>query len=83
MPIYEYVAAKAKRGCPYCADGFDLMQPADERPLKKCPRCGAPVRKVIAAPRVGGSKSKLDDRAKSAGFHKLKKLGDGNYEKKY
>jgi hypothetical protein len=41
------------------------------------------VRRVITAPAIGRSKSKLDDRAKSAGFTKLKRIGKGEYEKMY
>jgi hypothetical protein len=41
------------------------------------------VKKLISAPRVGASQSNFDDRAKASGFHKLKKLGKGEYEKQY
>jgi hypothetical protein len=41
------------------------------------------VVKVVSRPAVGGSSSGFDDRAKSAGFHKLKRLGKGEYEKQY
>lgn len=51
--------------------------------MLRCPRCGAPVEKQWSAPRVGHSVSNFDDRARSAGFHKLKKTGTGEYEKKY
>ncbi len=59
------------------------MQKLSDEPLKRCPDCGAPVEKQISAPSVGLSRSGLDDRAKNAGFHKLKKLGKGEYEKQY
>jgi hypothetical protein len=41
------------------------------------------VKKLISTPAIGGSQSGFDDRAKSSGFHKLKKLGTGEYEKLY
>jgi hypothetical protein len=41
------------------------------------------VARQISVPSVGGSKSGFDDRAKNAGFSKLKKLGSGEYEKQY
>jgi len=41
------------------------------------------VRKVVAAAAVGRSQAKLDDRAKAAGFSKLKRIGKGEYEKQY
>ena len=41
------------------------------------------LKKMISAPSVGASQSNFDDRAKNAGFHKLQKLGKGEYEKQY
>lgn len=43
MPIYEYE-------CQSCAHRFEVMQKFSDRPLKKCERCGGPVRKVLSAP---------------------------------
>ncbi len=83
MPIYEYKAINPKNSCSRCRKGFDLMQKISDEPLDRCPDCGAPVEKQISAPSVGSSKSGFDDRAKRAGFHKLKKLGKGEYEKQY
>jgi len=83
MPIYEYQARDAAKACPHCAHGFELLRRLSAPPLTACPECGAPVVKLISAPAVGGSKSGLDDRAKSAGFHKLQRTGKGEYEKKY
>lgn len=83
MPIYEYQAVEERRGCGHCAPGFEVMQRLADAPLAVCPQCGAPIRKLISAAAVGGSKSNFDDRAKTAGFHKLKRLGQGEYEKQY
>ncbi len=83
MPVYDYCAADPKHACPYCASGFEEVQSLSDPRLEKCPKCGAAVRKVIVAPAIGRSKSKLDDRAKSAGFTKLKRIGKGEYEKMY
>lgn len=84
MPIYEYAADDPEtRSCPKCKEGFDVIQKiADER-LTACPDCGAPVHRVISAPALGRSQTSLDDRAKNAGFTKLKRLGKGEYEKMY
>ena len=41
------------------------------------------MRKLISAPSVGASKSSFDNRAKAGGFSKLKRVGKGEYEKKY
>jgi putative FmdB family regulatory protein len=83
MPIYEYEAADEHQACDYCRTGFEVLQMLKEPALRVCPTCGAAVRKRISAPAVGGSKSGLDDRAKAAGFHKLQRLGKGEYERKY
>lgn len=83
MPVYDYVAAEEKRTCPYCANGFETVQSIHDAKLTACPKCGAPVRKCVVAPALGRSKSKLDDRAKAAGFKKLKRIGKGEYEKMY
>ena len=83
MPIYEYRAADPKHSCRHCADGFEVMQRISDARLETCPECGANVVRVISAPSLGSSKSSLDDRAKAAGFTKLKRLGKGEYEKQY
>jgi putative FmdB family regulatory protein len=83
MPIYEYKADSDEHSCSYCRDGFDIIQKISDAPLKECPKCGNAVSKQLSAPSVGASRSGLDDRAKNAGFHKLKKLGKGEYEKEY
>jgi len=83
MPVYDYEAASPEKGCPHCANGFETLQSIQDPRLTVCPQCGAPVRRVITAPAIGRSKSGLDDRAKAAGFTKLKRLGKGEYEKMY
>jgi len=83
MPIYEFQAADEKNSCDYCKDGFEqLMRISAPMPVK-CPRCGNPVLKKYSVPSVGSSKSGLNDRAKAAGFHQLKKIGKGEYEKTF
>ncbi len=84
MPIYEYMAKDAAaRSCPHCREGFALLQRLSDPPPAGCPACGAPVVKCISAPNVGASASGFDDRARTSGFHKLKKTGQGEYEKLY
>lgn len=83
MPTYQYEPADASRSCGRCAPQFDLVRRLSDPPLTHCPNCGAAVRKIVGAPSVGRSRSSLDDRAKSAGFTKLKRLGKGEYEKQY
>lgn len=83
MPIYEYAAKDDKNGCDRCRAGFDVLQKLSDDPLVACPDCGGKIVKIISAPNVGSSQTNFDDRAKGAGFHKLKKLGSGEYEKQY
>ena len=83
MPIYEYQAVDPAHSCPHCRRVFEVFARISDKPLKECPLCGEPVTKLISAPSVGKSQGDFDDRAKSAGFHKLKKLGKGEYEKQY
>jgi putative FmdB family regulatory protein len=83
VPFYEYEPKSRKRSCKHCKAGFEIMQRLAEEPLTKCPECGAPVRRVISSVSIGSSKSGLTQRAKDAGFHQLKKLGKGEYEKTF
>ena len=83
MPIYVYQAKDPAKGCAKCAAPFETIQSLREAPLAACPDCGAAVERVPTAAAVGFSPSNLDDRAKAAGFSKLKRLGHGEYEKQY
>jgi putative FmdB family regulatory protein len=83
MPTYEFEAVDPARSCAQCVAGFEAVQSIRDAPLSACPACGAAVRKRITAPAIGRSKSSLDQRAKAAGFQKLKKIGKGEYEKMY
>ncbi len=83
MPIREYQARDPARACDSCRSRFERIERLTEDPLQSCPSCGAALVRLISAPAVGSSQSGLDDRAKSAGFHKLKKTSKGEYEKLY
>jgi putative FmdB family regulatory protein len=48
MPIYEYQAIKSETSCRHCLNGFEALQQIKEKPLKKCPQCGHPVKKIIS-----------------------------------
>ena len=41
MPLYEY-------GCDHCGTITELMQKMSDAPLAECPKCGAPVRKLMS-----------------------------------
>ena len=49
MPIYEYKAI-GKTHCELCKDRFEVRQGINDEPLKKCPKCGAEVRKLFSLP---------------------------------
>lgn len=83
MPVYVYEARDENKSCQYCRDGFECQQRLSDAPLEHCPECGHGIRKAVVAIRVGRSVSALDDRAREAGFTKLKRLGKGEYEKQY
>jgi len=52
-----------------------------EDPLAKCPRCGAPVKKCPSLIGKGGVPTLSDGNLRDKGFTKLKRRGDGTYEK--
>lgn len=83
MPLREYQAQDLSKGCTVCRQPFEQLERMNQPPLDRCPHCGTPVTRLISAPVLGASRTGLDARAKSAGFHKLKKLGRGEYEKQY
>lgn len=83
MPIYTYEACDPSKGCAHCRAGFDVLQSLRAEPVTVCPSCGAPVERVIGVPNLGRSEAALDDRAKAAGFTKLKRIGSGEYERQY
>ena len=84
MPIYVYEAKDpAKAGCAKCRAGFEVRQSLAEAKLETCPDCRAPVMRVIQAPGLTHSKTDLHYRAKRAGFHTLKRVDKGAYEKLY
>ena len=83
MPLYVYEAVDPKNGCAKCRCGFEVSQSIKDDRLAACPRCGAKVLRVIQAPGLAHSKTDLHYRAKRAGFHSLKRVNKGEYEKMY
>ena len=82
MPIYEYVSEDPDQSCRVCARGFELRHPLDRSPLRGCPLCKRPVKKVISrinTPTVTKPLSVTD--AKKAGFTVLERRDQGVYEK--
>jgi len=83
MPLYVYEAKDPSKGCDRCRGGFEITQSLKDEKLTACPDCGAEIFRVIQAPGLGHSKTDLHYRAKRAGFHTLKKVNKGEYEKIY
>ena len=42
MPTYDYE-------CGSCGHRFEVFQSMSEEPIKRCPKCGKPVRRLIGA----------------------------------
>lgn len=83
MPLYVYEAVDAAKSCDKCRSGFEISQRLADPKLETCPDCGSPVLRVIQAPGLGHSQTDLHYRAKRAGFHTLKKVDNGTFEKLY
>ena len=83
MPLYVYEAREPERGCRHCRGGFEIVQRLADAHLTACPQCGAAVFRVMQPPGLTHSKTDLHYRAKRAGFHTLKKVERGEYEKLY
>jgi putative FmdB family regulatory protein len=45
VPLYEYE-------CDKCADRFEVIQKVDAKPLRRCPKCGGKVNRLISAPAI-------------------------------
>ena len=45
MPLYEYK-------CDKCGSVEEAIQKVDDMPLKKCSRCGGPLRKLMSSPAI-------------------------------
>ncbi len=77
MPLYEYELCEGD--CKVCGGRFTLRRPLSAPPLKLCPACKKPVRKVISS--FNSPKTLSVSDAKKAGFTVLKRVGKGEYER--
>ncbi|MGD8522441.1 MAG: zinc ribbon domain-containing protein [Desulfobacterales bacterium] len=75
MPVYEYEHMDAP-----CRLGqvFEVEQSINDRPLKKCPQCASPIKKIIS--RINISCPKSNSELRDLGFTKLVRRDDGVYE---
>ncbi len=83
MPVYVYEAKEPELGCAMCREEFEVTQSLKDERLTVCPKCGLPVYRVIQPAGLAHSKTDLHYRAKRAGFHTLKRVEKGEYEKLY
>jgi putative FmdB family regulatory protein len=49
MPIYEYKAVDGAH-CKLCKGKFEVRQGINDEPLKRCPECGAEIRRLFSRP---------------------------------
>jgi len=75
MPVYEYEHINHP-----CSIGgiFEVSQSLEDHPLRKCPQCGQPIKKLISL--VGLSVPRTNGELRDLGFTKLVKRDDGIYE---
>jgi putative FmdB family regulatory protein len=73
VPIYEYE-------CESCDKRFELIQKFSDKPVKKCPKCGGTVHKILSAPALvfKGTGWYVTDYASPERKRAQKADGDGN-----
>lgn len=88
MPTYVYRLdpESEAEGCAHCREHFEFVQRMSDDALTACPKCGAPIIRMIQAPMVGSqdlSKGPSEKRIREAGFTQFKRKGKGYYEKSF
>ncbi len=75
MPVYEYehIEKPCKQGAV-----IEVKQSIEDTPLKRCPQCGGPVRRIMSAPYINAPKT--NGELRDLGFTKLVRRDDGVYE---
>ncbi|MBN2022308.1 MAG: zinc ribbon domain-containing protein [Pirellulales bacterium] len=81
MPLYQY--QPDAEGCPFCRNGFEVLQPVAETPLTECPECGAACHRVLAPfAAIKSTRDMLSPKnLANKGFTQYKRAGGGHYEK--
>ena len=77
MPLYEFELCEGS--CAVCGGKFTLRRPLSAAPLKNCPACKKPVRRVWST--FNSPKAVSISDAKKAGFSVFKKVSKGEYER--
>lgn len=84
MPIYEYRRTGTGH-CPFCQDGFELLEPMTADPATRCPECGTSVERTLSTTAIHGQGSTnqvlSNKNLAEKGFTKYQKAGDGTYER--
>lgn len=79
MPIYEYELEFDD--CLMCSGRFEALQSVNDPPLKHCPTCGLPAKRVVSRAQF---KTKVDssaDKAAKKGLTTYKRSQEGVWEK--
>lgn len=79
MPIYEYELEFDD--CLICSGRFEALQSIGEDPLKYCPTCGLPVKRVVSSAQFKVKVDASADRAAKKGLTTYKKSQEGVWEK--
>ena len=86
MPTYHYRAVDSEQSCEACSETFAVTQSISDDKLEVCPKCEAPIRRVIRGAgaavtnqRWNSKKMLSDGNLKKLGFKKLVKESDGKY----
>ncbi len=79
MPIYEYELVEDR--CLMCPGRFQVLQGVNEEPLKYCPCCGLPVRRVISSVNIKTRPAATAERAAKKGLTTFKRVAEGKWEK--
>ena len=75
MPVYEY--EHIEKPCKHGAV-IEVKQTIEDAPLKRCPYCSGPLRRIMSAPYINAPKTNSELR--DLGFTKLVRRDDGVYE---
>ncbi len=79
MPVYEYELTEDD--CMMCPGRFSVIQGLDEEPLKFCPSCGLPCRKVVSRATIKTKTDMTASEAAKRGFTTWKRAKKGEWEK--
>jgi len=81
MPLLPF--APRSGNCKLCGGLVEIAVSEPERPPQECPKCGQPVQRLpsLGAPAPKILRKPSPSEAKEAGFHVLKKIGRGEYER--